>query len=130
MSTRFAPSTVAELAARLERRRTDSARLALRLHADADLALEDLDLSDLLDNENPDAGTNDEDRLRSLQLATLIARTVDAADDALDRLAAGTYGICERCRAPIPLARLRAVPETKLCVTCKASEGRVMALAG
>lgn len=31
-------------------------------------------------------------------------------DDALARLAAGTYGVCQHSHQPIPIARLRAVP--------------------
>ena len=30
----------------------------------------------------------------------------------------GTYGTCRVCRRPIPVARLRALPHTSLCVTC------------
>lgn len=34
-------------------------------------------------------------------------------DAALERLRAGTYGICERTGKPIPAARLRAIPWTR-----------------
>lgn len=129
MPVPFAPSTLAELAARLEQRRSASARLASSLHDDASRALEDLDLSDLFDSDNPDGGTNGTDRARALQLAQLAARTAAAADDALERLAAGTYGTCDGCGGRIPLARLRAVPETHLCVDCKVDEGRFLAFA-
>ena len=30
-----------------------------------------------------------------------------------------SYGICHRCRADIPLPRLRAQPDATLCFTCK-----------
>lgn len=36
-------------------------------------------------------------------------------EDALERLAEGTYGHCADCDATIPLARLRAVPWTRYC---------------
>jgi RNA polymerase-binding transcription factor len=35
------------------------------------------------------------------------------------RLAAGTYGICEACEGYIPMARLRALPTTRLCIKCE-----------
>ncbi|MFC7877700.1 TraR/DksA family transcriptional regulator [Isoptericola sp. NPDC057391] len=35
---------------------------------------------------------------------------------ALDRMAAGTYGLCEVCGHPIPPARLEARPTTTRCV--------------
>ena len=37
---------------------------------------------------------------------------------ALERLAAGTYGVCERCGNPISVARLEAMPATTTCITC------------
>ncbi|MFC4592252.1 TraR/DksA family transcriptional regulator [Sphaerisporangium corydalis] len=39
-------------------------------------------------------------------------------DRALDRLHAGTYGVCEGCGHPIPLDRLKARPATTTCITC------------
>ncbi|MFI2105292.1 TraR/DksA family transcriptional regulator [Isoptericola sp. NPDC019693] len=35
---------------------------------------------------------------------------------ALDRVAAGTYGVCEVCGRPIPAARLEARPAATRCV--------------
>jgi RNA polymerase-binding transcription factor DksA len=34
-------------------------------------------------------------------------------EHALAKFANGTYGICEGCGRPIPLARLRAIPEAR-----------------
>lgn len=34
-------------------------------------------------------------------------------EHALSKFAAGTYGRCERCGRPIPVARLRAIPEAR-----------------
>jgi|SRR5512145_607727 RNA polymerase-binding protein DksA len=45
-------------------------------------------------------------------------RLLDEIDAAQARLAAGTFGACEGCGKSIPLARLRAVPATRLCVVC------------
>ncbi|HUF89622.1 MAG TPA: TraR/DksA C4-type zinc finger protein [Gemmatimonadota bacterium] len=39
-------------------------------------------------------------------------------EGALDRIDAGTYGICAACGGEIPLARLEAFPETATCVAC------------
>src|SRR3546814_13132406 len=44
----------------------------------------------------------------------------DTISAALAKIDAGTYGICERCAAPIPFARLEAVPYAAYCVTCQA----------
>jgi DnaK suppressor protein len=56
-------------------------------------------------------------------LETGLART----ERALAKLDGGTYGICDRCGGPIAPARLRAMPDSVLCVTCAASEPRVQA---
>jgi RNA polymerase-binding transcription factor DksA len=39
-------------------------------------------------------------------------------EHALERLSTATYGACESCRAPIPTARLEAIPYARTCVTC------------
>lgn len=39
-------------------------------------------------------------------------------DAALARLDAGTWGQCERCGGAIGRDRLRALPETRLCLPC------------
>jgi RNA polymerase-binding transcription factor DksA len=38
---------------------------------------------------------------------------------ALARLETGDYGICEDCSQPIPLERLRVLPEATTCVRCQ-----------
>ncbi len=40
-------------------------------------------------------------------------------DEALDRIDAGTYGICEECGEPIGLKRLEVKAVAKYCVPCK-----------
>ncbi|RMF15768.1 MAG: TraR/DksA family transcriptional regulator [Candidatus Dadabacteria bacterium] len=40
---------------------------------------------------------------------------VDAALEALDR---GDYGLCAECGEPIALARLKALPESRICIDC------------
>ncbi len=40
-------------------------------------------------------------------------------DKALERVADGSFGLCERCEDPINLKRLEARPVTTLCIRCK-----------
>jgi DnaK suppressor protein len=42
-----------------------------------------------------------------------------AIDEALQRIAAKTYGICESCEGEIHLGRLKILPFTRLCVKCQ-----------
>ncbi len=39
-------------------------------------------------------------------------------EDALGRIADGSYGECEDCGMSIPVARMRILPATRYCVTC------------
>ena len=46
------------------------------------------------------------------------------------RLAAGTYGTCIDCGAPIPYARLAAYPTAKRCLRCQQIRETTRAPAG
>jgi DnaK suppressor protein len=51
---------------------------------------------------------------------------VAEVDSALARMEDGAYGLCERCRGPIPVERLDAVPHARFCVRCaEAGDGIV-----
>ena len=66
-------------------------------------------------------------------LNALVARTrQDVADTAyaLQRMADGTYGVCEKCRHDIPVGRLRAVPHARYCVPCQRSQPGVHSASG
>jgi len=55
------------------------------------------------------------------QVGALVAQAREhlaEVDAALARLDAGTYGVCERCRQPIPAGRLEARPTARRCVGC------------
>lgn len=43
----------------------------------------------------------------------------DAVVAAINRVAEGTYGMCERCNEPIPYGRLMVMPEVTHCVACQ-----------
>ena len=48
----------------------------------------------------------------------------DQGERALDRIDAGTCGVCESCGQPIGKARLLAFPRATLCVVCKQRQER------
>lgn len=52
-------------------------------------------------------------------LAELEAKELAQIERALERLKAGTYGLCEACSAKIPVARLNALPYCTLCIKCQ-----------
>jgi DnaK suppressor protein len=61
----------------------------------------------------------------SLQLNGLEYLQLRQVEEALDRLRAGDYGVCQRCEEPIPSKRLRALPWAKYCIRCQESVGDV-----
>jgi DnaK suppressor protein len=55
------------------------------------------------------------------QVASLLEHSraeLRALDAAAERLAAGTYGTCERCGQPIAAERLDALPAATRCIRC------------
>lgn len=60
----------------------------------------------------------------SLAQREMVRERIRALDRALERLAAGTHGQCDRCQLAIPEARLAAVPEARFCVPCQSRAER------
>lgn len=55
---------------------------------------------------------------RLLRRAVTARRRLADVEDALARLAAGTFGRCEQCGAAIGEGTLALVPETRYCAAC------------
>jgi len=55
----------------------------------------------------------------SSQLAEVESRELASIEKALERMREGTYGQCEECEKPIPMARLNALPYATLCIECQ-----------
>jgi DnaK suppressor protein len=55
----------------------------------------------------------------ALKLKQTDAKILQAIEEALLRIAKGTYGTCRDCGEPIAPARLNAIPWTRVCITCK-----------
>ena len=47
-----------------------------------------------------------------------LRETLSDIDNALAKIDAGTYGMCERCGRPIGEDRLEAMPAARLCIEC------------
>lgn len=72
------------------------------------------------DEHDPEGATIAFERSQIAALVTQVRRHVAEVDAALARVDAGTYGVCERCGAPIGDARLEALPAARLCIACAA----------
>jgi RNA polymerase-binding transcription factor len=55
-------------------------------------------------------------RIERVGQAEALTATLEDVERALEKLDDGTYGICDRCGAPIPEERLEARPWTSRCV--------------
>jgi len=49
---------------------------------------------------------------------------LDEIRAAQGRLETGSFSVCEVCRRPIPVPRLRAVAWARACVTCRSQDER------
>ena len=66
-----------------------------------------------------DAGSDAYDRDFALSLLSQEQDALYEIDEALKRIDAGTYGVCELSGKPIPHARLEAIPFARLTVECQ-----------
>jgi DnaK suppressor protein len=69
-----------------------------------------------------DLGTETFEQDKTIGMAERTAAEIQAIDDALERIEAGTYGICEKCRARILPERLQALPSAARCTRCQAEQ--------
>ena len=68
------------------------------------------------DQHPADAGSQTFERTKELAILERTDTQLLDVDRALERLDAGTYGVCEACGEAIGDARLRARPATRLCL--------------
>lgn len=109
-------ATVAELRSELEADRTVQLELLSDYGADPyDERVGDLQLGD---EGFADSAQVTEERSEVLGMLEAARTRVHAIDDALHRIADGSYGRCATCGTDIPIDRLRARPASIRCVTC------------
>jgi RNA polymerase-binding transcription factor DksA len=95
-----------------ERARLESLREKLRIRES-----ETEELGELSSVDSPaELGTETFERELQVTTLTMVEEELHEVDDALRRLADGTYGICEACGRPIEEARLQAKPAARFCV--------------
>lgn len=82
------------------------------------------DSGDGAGDDQADAGTKNVTREHEMALASNAREMLRQTERAEQRLAAGTYGLCESCGKPIGKARMQAFPRATLCVDCKQRQER------
>ncbi|MER5524684.1 TraR/DksA C4-type zinc finger protein [Streptomyces sp. NPDC002677] len=113
----------------VEEARTELMTEALRLRTELDAsgsALAGLmrDSGDGAGDDQADTGTKNITREHELALAANAREMLEQTERALEKLDAGTYGLCENCGNPIGKARMQAFPRATLCVECKQKQER------
>ena len=72
------------------------------------------------DDEYADAATDTFNQELDMSMLNKYKFRITRVDEALSRLADGSYGTCQRCHQKISEGRLDAVPETGYCRDCEA----------
>lgn len=92
--------------------------------AKAESQIAEGDSTDGAGDDQADVGAKTYEREHEMSLAYNSRDLLVQNERALQRIDAGTYGVCESCGKPIGKARLQAFPRATLCVTCKQREER------
>lgn len=66
-----------------------------------------------------DVATDMYDREFSLNLASNDRELLQKVNFALQRIEDGSYGLCNECKNPIAVARLKAIPYAQTCLKCQ-----------
>lgn len=119
MARKLAKTTVERFKKRLEEEQTRLEELIEDYQRD----LEEARLAESSSDRSPDPG-NAEASSMKLEYAKELSIEQNSIDllskvnRALERIEAGTYGICESCGKAIPVERLDVLPYSTVCVEC------------
>ncbi|MEV4844564.1 TraR/DksA C4-type zinc finger protein [Micromonospora matsumotoense] len=70
------------------------------------------------DEHDPEGATVGFERAQLIALLTATRARIAEVDDALRRVDAATYGVCEHCQQPISEERLAVRPFARHCISC------------
>lgn len=119
MARNLAKSTVERYRKRLEEER-DRLQEMIR---DYELELEEARMTESSSDRSPDPGNAEAGSMKfeyekELSIEQNTVDLLGKVERALDNIEKGTYGTCESCGKPIPMARLDVLPYVTLCVDC------------
>ena len=118
MATRMKPSELSKFRELLEEKRRVVIANAKKSLME-DMALDSNELADEVDMASSGSLQAFELRLRTRE-----KKHLEKIDLALRKIAKGEFGICAECEESISLGRLKARPETTLCIQCKTAQER------
>jgi RNA polymerase-binding transcription factor DksA len=102
----------------LEAERQQTLRRLSSLTGDFDDVVEASRDANADDEHDPEGATIAFERSQVAALVLQVQHQLTEVEAAIDRLAAGIYGICEQCGQPIADARLEARPTARTCIKC------------
>ena len=107
----FGKKFIDEMEARLHEERAKYLHSEENYRAEADALIEGREPGDVqFDEESGEGDTLAVERERDLALSAQARQAVEQIDAALERIKAGTYGICTASGLAIPQERLKAIP--------------------
>jgi DnaK suppressor protein len=83
-----------------------------------------VEIGDAAGDDQADSGSKTAERDAATSLLRTLLDRREQAEIAMQRLDEGTYGNCEGCTQPIPVARLEVFPSATTCVACKSTRER------
>ena len=111
LKPRFGDKVIEEMRRKLLKERAKYLHSAEEYQAEAESLLATREPGDVkFDEEGGEGNTVAVERERDLALSSQARQTVKQIDAALERIDNGTFGYCVTSGAPIPVARLRAIP--------------------
>jgi RNA polymerase-binding transcription factor DksA len=110
------PIDNAKMLATLEEERRTLVHQLAELGADSSGELTgDMDYGDAF----ADAGAATAERTETMGIIENLKSHLDGVNGAIDRIEAGTYGICAVCGRSIPDERMKFRPTSSQCIDCK-----------
>lgn len=102
----------------VERERDAARRRITDLELAFDAIVASVDTANTDDEHDVEGATLGFERAQVVSLLDHARGQLDALDDAVSRIDAGIYGVCEHCGRAIGRERLAARPSTHHCVDC------------
>lgn len=108
---------------RFRRRLEDEQQRLTEMIRDIEEEREEVRLTETSSDRSPDPNTAEGGSLafemeKELSILENTRDILAKVEEALSRIDDGTYGTCDVCGEAIPVARLEALPYTKMCVNC------------
>ena len=76
------------------------------------------------DESGGDAASDAVSRNQNLAIISSLRDMLERVNNALTKIEAGSYGVCEVCDKNIPQKRLKALPYATMCTDCRARIGQ------